>query len=259
MKRNDYNQNQIYDALKKNGICEGDSLFLHSNIGFFGILENAKTQNDYCKAFFDAIFSVIGLEGTLVVPTFTYSYCWGKIFDKENTPSTCGVFTEYVRKKQNSFRSTDANFSISSIGKNAEYFTKNSPENPFGNDSFWERFLSKNGKICNLNFDAGSTFFHFVERQLNVSYRYDKAFEGKSIIDGKIISGKFYHYVRDSSNPNVYPNFTKFDKRARELGLAKSENLGRGQIVCISVKDTMKLIKEEIKKTPNFLIEGNLN
>ena len=36
-----------------------------------------------------------------------------------------------------------------------------------------------NNKVfCNLNFDAGSTFVHYVERSLKVPYRFDKSFSG---------------------------------------------------------------------------------
>jgi len=41
------------------------------------------------------------------------------------------------------------------------------------------------------------------------------------------------------------------------LGLAKTANLGRGQIVLISAKDTFELIKKEIKKNPSFLVKGD--
>jgi len=257
MVRYDYTKKDIIDALIGVGLHRGDNIFNHSNLGFFGILKGAKDKNDYCTSFKNAIFDVIGTEGTLVVPTFTYSFCWNKVYDKEKTEGLCGIFSEFVRKNSSSFRSDDANFSVSALGKNAKFFTDNIPSNPFEKNSFWDRFFSRDGKICNFNFDAGSTFFHYAEKQIGVPYRYDKPFAGKSLIEGKLVTKTFYHYVRDPKNPDVYPDFTKLDKKARELGLAKVANLGRGQVVCISVKDTFNLIKKEIIKNPNFLIKGS--
>lgn len=256
MERFDYSKTDIIRALMKVGIAKNDDIFIYSNIGFFGRLRDAKDKESYYRIFKDAIFEVIGKDGTLVVPVFTYSFCWNKIFDKDRTPGVCGIFAEMVRLDPESLRSDDANFSIAAIGPNAEYYTKNSPEHSFGENSFWEKFLKNNGKFCNFNFDSGSTFIHYVEKLLKVKYRYDKKFNGKSIINGDEVEGAFYHFVYDLSNPNNSPFFEKFDKYTKELGIAKIADLGKGQIVSISAKDTLEIIKKEIQKDPDFLIMG---
>ena len=255
MNNADYKYEDIVEAVKKVGIQKDDVLFSYSNIGFFGKMHNAESINDYCSAFKKAIFEVIGDDGTLVVPTFSYSFCNNKTFDKNKTPSVCGVFTEYIRKHQDAKRSNEPNFSISAIGKHTEFFTKNQPSHPFDKDSFWERFLIKNGKFLNLNFDSGSTFFHFVEKVINVPYRYDKKFLGKLKINSKFVEKEFFHFVYDKNKLENKPNFEKFHKRALMSQIAKTANLGKGQIVCISSQNTMDLIKKEIKKDPNFLIQ----
>ena len=51
------------------------------------------------------------------------------------------------------------------------------------------------------------------------------------------------------------PDFEKFHKKAIELKKVKISNLGKGQIVCISAKNTFDLIKNEIISNPNFLIK----
>ncbi len=258
MKDYDYSKEDIVKALRSAGVEKGDSIFSHSNIGFFGKLKDAKTAEDYYKAFKEVIFEVIGEEGTLVVPTFSYSFCKNKSFDAKNTPGVCGLFSEMVRKDKNSVRSADANFSIAAIGKNAEYFTKDTTFHSFGKGCFWERFLKKDGKFCNFNFDSGSTFIHYVEKCLGVPYRYDKGFSGKLLENGKEIECEFIHFVYDLNNPEHVPDFTKLDKRAKELGFSKVANLGKGTILRISAKDKFKLISEEIKKVPNFLIKGRI-
>lgn len=255
--RYDYSKEDITKSLKKVGVKRGDSVFIHSNIGFFGKLRGASNQESCYRILREAIFEVIGKEGTLVVPTFSYSFCWGKIFDKNKTPSVCGFLSEMVRQDPQALRSYDANFSIAAIGKNAEYFTRDAPEHSFGSNSFWERFLKREGKFCNFNFDSGSTFFHYVERLLNVPYRYDKMFKGNFIMNGEEREGVFYHFVYDLEKPNNAPDFTKFDKKAKEVGCAKTANLGKGQIVLISAKDTLELIRKEIKKNHTFLIKGD--
>jgi len=252
----DYTKEDIIKALMRVDLKKGDSIFIHSNVGFFGRLKDANTAVDFYEIFKDAIFSVIGKEGTLVVPTFTYSYCWGKDFDKKNTPGVCGFLSEMVRKDPDSLRSDDANFSIAAIGKKAQYFTENAPEHSFEGNSFWGRFLKENGIICNFNFDSGSTFLHFVEKSLRVSYRYDKKFTGKSISGDTVREGFFYHFVCDHSKREDMPNFEKFDLLAKSLGLSKTADLGKGQIVAISARDTFDLVQDQLNTNSRFLLEG---
>jgi len=258
MKNYDYTEKEIVQALKVVGIHEGDNIFVHSNLGFFGKLNGANQRDDYCKIFKNSIFNVLGPKGTLVVPTFSYSFCNSQIFDIKKTVSVCGVFSEYIRKCKGVLRSDDANFSVVALGEKAEYFTKNVANNPFGPNSFCDRFLKSDGKFCNFNLDSASTFIHYVEKSVKVPYRYDKAFPGIAMINGEKINKTFYHYVYDLQKPQNSPNFTKFDKKAKEGGLVQTANLGKGQIVCISAKNTFELIKKEILNDPEFLIMGPL-
>ena len=256
MNKYDYTVQNILDSLKQVGLKKGDSIFTYSNLGFFGKLKNAETSEDYCAAFRDAIFKIIGNEGTLVVPAFSYSFCNSTRFNVSSTPSVCGMFSEYIRNDAQSKRSNDPNFSISAIGESAEYFTQDCQPHSFGKDSFWERYLKKNGKFCNFNFDSGSTFFHYIEKLLNVRYRYDKEFKGFLKLNNRYAEKIFVHFVYDKEKPENGPDFEKFHKKAIELKKAKISNLGKGQIVCISAKNTFDLIKNEIISNPNFLIKG---
>jgi aminoglycoside 3-N-acetyltransferase len=251
----DYTQEDISYALVHAGIRYGDTIFIHSNIGYFGRLKDAVLPQDYYKAFKTAIIKVIGPEGTLVVPAFSYSFCWGKPFDRQKTPGVCGFLSEQVRQDPESIRSDDANFSVAAIGKNAQYLTENAPEYSFGPGSFWERFHSLNGIICNFNFDAGSTFIHYVERSLHVPYRSDKRFEGIAITGNISQKKDYYHFVYDLEKPGDEPEFSRFDAIAKERGIAKVADLGKGQIVSISSQDTLDLIRDIMAKNPRILLK----
>lgn len=176
MAKINYTQNDLEQALKAIGLKAGDNLFIHSNIGFFGNMENALTAQDLCKNFTSAIRNVISEEGTLVLPTFSYSFCHSEIYNPKTTKSDCGMLTTYTMELSDTYRSLDPNFSITTWGKNAVYYTEKPTHESFGAGSFWERLLSTGGKIVCMNFDCGSTFIHFVERYCSVDYRYNKAF-----------------------------------------------------------------------------------
>ena len=73
-------------TLKKLGLKKGDVVYCSSNIGIFATTSLGFNKKKICKLIFDSIFKVIGTNGMLVVPTFTYSFCNNEIFDiKKNS------------------------------------------------------------------------------------------------------------------------------------------------------------------------------
>lgn len=251
-----FNKEDIINALINVGVEKDDILFIHSNMGFFGPAQNVNNINDYCSLFVESIFDVIGKNGTLTVPAFSYSFFKNEIFDLENTKSTTGAFSEFIRCIENSVRSIDPNFSVCAFGKNAIELTKDIEPYTFGNKAFFSRLHRYNGKICNFNFDSGSTFIHYVEKQLQVPYRYNKGFKGTIHYNNNVLETEFYHFVRSLDNHAAYPDFTKFDAFVKKNNIAHIANLGKGQIVLISAKDTFDTVQKQLEIDDKFLIKG---
>lgn len=248
-----YNRAQLAAALRQVGVQPGDVVFSHSNVGYFGLPEEGRGSDAVCATILGAIQDVLGDDGTLVVPTFSYSFCKGEQFDPNETPSTCGAFTEYVRRQPAAIRSLDPIFSVAALGARAAELVADVSADCFGAGTFWARFLTANGVICNLNFDAGSTFIHHVERCLRVPYRFDKLFTGIFCVDGREERGAAVFFCRDGSNPDTIPAFEPFDALAREQGIARSAKVGRGAVVALRARETYRLIEEQLLEDPWFL------
>lgn len=251
-----YTEQDVVEALAALDIQAGDTLFVHSNVGFFGRLAGAGSMNDCYAAFKRAFFRVLGTQGTLVMPTFSYSFCKQQAFDPDQTPGVCGMLSEALRRDPEALRSADANFSVAAVGRHARMLTDHAPSHSFGPDSVWERFLQVGGQFCNLNFDAGSTFVHYVEKCLHVPYRYDKDFTGTLIRNGHAETRTFTHFVYDHDQPAHAPVFTRFHQAAMAAGLARTRNVGKGQILRISAQDSFRLIADTLSRDPGFLIRG---
>ena len=251
----DYTRQDIESCLGKIGVAPGDNLFIHSNIGFYGRMEGVKCAADLCEGFFLALKNVVGPSGTIVLPSFSYSFCHGEVYNPETTGSDCGMLTEYALKQPDTIRSLDPNFSVVSWGKLAGFYTENASHESFGADSFWARFLGTGGKLVCMNFDCGSTFVHFAERANNVPYRYNKAFNG--IIElggGKTLHDYAVHYIFD--NERDYPTFDRLDRKCRETGICKVCDLGRGTMLAIDIRQYYDLICDSLKENPRFLTVG---
>ncbi|WBA07883.1 AAC(3) family N-acetyltransferase [Salinivibrio kushneri] len=248
-----YTKQELIEAIKSVGIKNGDVLFCHSNVGYLGMPEGAKNKDEALQIILDAILSVIGDQGTLAVPTFTYSFSSGEIYNPISSPSNCGMFAEYVRCLQSSIRSNDPSISVACIGSLALDLTQDLPENAYDESAFFGRFFDKNGKILNINFDAGSTFLHFVERELSVPYRFDKTFVGKKYAGDNIVEAKSVIWVRDMDIKGSEANFERFNSVAVSQGYYKKQKIGRGTIGSITSSDAYSLLEKEIKKNVWFL------
>ena len=77
-------------------------------------------KKDFVDFYLNIFKKLIGKNGTIICPSFSYS--WGqdkkkKIFDINNTQGKTGVFSEYLRQQRGSKRTLDPMFSFISIGK----------------------------------------------------------------------------------------------------------------------------------------------
>lgn len=252
-----YTYKDIVDALKSIGITKGDTLFIHSNIGFFGRMENVKKPEELCDGFLKALQEAVGEEGTVVVPTFSYSFCHNEVYDAKMTPTTCGMLPEYMRKQGNVIRSNDPNFSVAAVGKLAQYYTENPAHESFGEGSFWERFLENKGKILCMNMDCGSTFVHYIEHLNQVPYRYNKAFNGVWIDEnGEEKRDYFVHYVCSMEKPEDVAYFVRLDEKCHAAGICSSTSLGKGTMLVMDSDKYVEFISETLKTEPRFLTVG---
>tara|TARA_B100000214_G_C23908274_1_gene599966 strand:- start:300 stop:1052 length:753 start_codon:yes stop_codon:yes gene_type:complete len=244
----DYNSKNICLALKKANIKKGDIILCHSNLGFFGKPKGIKNPNSLCRLFFKSFMNVLGEDGTLIVPTFSYSF-----FKKEkfivNTKSEMGIFSEYVRNLTKSKRSMDPNFSVSVYGKNKEYFCDTILNNTYDDESFFGKFHKKNGKIVTLNF-LGSTILHYYERKLKVPYRFDKKFFG-TVNGKKEIWVVFSRYLNKKFVHDPLP-ITKILRKKKYFFRSR---LGKGEITSISSENFYRTVKNSLKNNKYILTE----
>ena len=253
----DYSKKDIIKCLKKMHLTKGDTIYCHSSIGYFGRLLDCHSSDDLCECFFESIFEVIGDSGTLIVPTYTYSFPKNEIFNPNKSISRMGIFSEWVRRHKDSLRVVDPCYSVSVVGKNKEYFINNATVNSFGKNSVFDKFFNLNGRILCLNF-PGNTFIHYIERKLNVNYRFDKIFSGLIEENGELIKAKSIIYVRFLSDDSLEHSPINYEFEGRKSGLIKSVKLGRGEMSSVSSKGVYKIIIDNIKNRPYFLTKAEV-
>ena len=253
MPEGDYSSEELFTAMNDVHLLPGDTVYCHSNIGLFGRVSDNSFNRDFtCRLFLEAIQSAIGPQGTLIVPTYTYSYSNNLPFDPENSPSRMGVYSEWIRQHPESRRSYDPFFSVAALGPKADYYCDNLPPNSFAPNSTFDRLLESNGVILCLN-HPGCTLLHFVERQLGVPYRFDKRFSGEFILHDVRHEQEWDIWVRYLSDDLLKHSPKAFVKKIKEYHLARWCNVGRGEVLAVSAQNVLKIVEETLAVDPWFL------
>ena len=56
---NDYSLKELKIALNEIGLKKNDTIFCHSNLAFFGKMQNIQSKDKLCEILYEAIFDII--------------------------------------------------------------------------------------------------------------------------------------------------------------------------------------------------------
>ena len=193
-------KNDINKIINKIGIKKNSTLYITGNIFNLGIQSNE--INKFCEIFYDMIKNKIKNSGNILVPTATLNLIrTRKIFDKNTKSYLMGVFSEFIRQKKKSLRSSHPLWSFSGEGKNIKEIFKDISLSAYGQDSVFERLLKyKTTFICFGRPNLSIAMLHYAEQMVGVPYRFTKEFEVRCRIKNKIIKKTCLLGVRYNSN-----------------------------------------------------------
>lgn len=230
------------------GIRRGDNVMCHSFLPSLGLIEGG------AAAVIHSMLKAVGNSGSIVFPSFTYSYCNNQVFDWHNTRSTVGVLADLAKEISGSERSLDPNFSMVCLGPNASEIMERKSKHSFGEESIYHKIFQKNFKmlLLGVDFTALSLFMH-LEKLLKVEYRYDKTFFGKTIKDKIEFTDEAIHFVRD-----LDINFSTDRKPIGEILAGhpdcRKTFCGFRPHWCIPALTIGDLVFDKVRSEPYFLI-----
>jgi aminoglycoside 3-N-acetyltransferase len=182
------------------GVKPGQVVLCHSFLPSLGRISPGP------EAVVETLLELLGSGGTVIAPTFTYSYFRGEVYDLDNSSSTVGVLGDLVRKWPGAIRSLEPNFSMAAIGAQAQTLMARDVMNPFALGGYYDKLLKSDGQalLVGVDFTALPLFMH-LEWVYKVSYRYEKEFSGTTRVNGKEYEDKAIHFVRDEKrDPTSY-------------------------------------------------------
>lgn len=241
------------EALFNLGVKEGDIVFLHSDITVFGklILSNRK---EFFNSIISSVKEIIGENGTIIMPSFSYSFCKGEIFDVQKTKGTVGALNEFFRKSDDTVRTVQPIFSCSIWGKGKNEFREVSLDS-FGKDSIFDKLFKNRGKLLFLGADFHAcTYLHYIEQSFKIPYRYLKVFKGKIKNEEKDYLAECKFYVR-YLDKNVILETERLKNHLLGKNIMKQTKVGAGSILLIDSKDLYNEVFELLKKDIFYLLK----
>ncbi|WP_020560568.1 AAC(3) family N-acetyltransferase [Thiofilum flexile] len=234
-----YTQRNILDAYERVGVSAGKTVYITGNFGRPGLYEN-KGKDSLLNAHYSALRDLIGSQGTLVVPTHSWSLCnTDKVFDPAKTPSETGIFTEFLRKKEGSIRQLHPFSSSTAHGYKAEYFCTNNSRHVYGPQSPFSRMIDEDALYVSVGKEIETTasIVHHLEFMMGVPYRYVKEFMHPCIIGTKKTIQPWYLYVLYNNINIVRDRNRKIFDIFRKEHTVNSIPLGNSFIESFSMRD----------------------
>jgi aminoglycoside 3-N-acetyltransferase len=240
---------ELISEFKRIGLTKGDTLLIHSSFKSFGGINGGP------QTVVDALISVLGDEGTLIVPRFNFDFSSdGTMWDVRSTPSHMGIISEFVRKDPRSRKVFHPIYPFSIIGKHADELVKHRYKGGYGKDSIFNQLLILDAKIIQIDkVYKSTTLIHHVEEMLKVDYKYYKNFTGDVIDEnGKKYKDTFNLYVRDWEKGYV-TDVIPIGKILENKGVMKIDKIGDATIWHMKAKDVYQCTANAIKNNPHVL------
>ena len=250
--RFDYTLEELFGAYRALGITQGDSLFVTTGLGFLGRLRGVLSLQELCKAHLNCIQEIIGPSGTLIVPTYSYSF--GKeggiennIFDVSLTLSAIGDFPNYVINEDGFLRTHDPMMSVCIWGLHAKHLAKDLPQSSYGIGCLFERLLNLENMKC-LSVGLGTNwtpFIHYFDYVNRFEYRYDKLFMGSIYDNSKLLHRNVtWNYSVPARLNKGSGNCQKLGRMAELNNIWDRLDVGRSQIACAFYKQLYSFATE---------------
>lgn len=240
---------QLKEMLGFLGLSRGDSVLVFSNVMSLGKMESE------LDGVMTALQQTVGDSGTVIFPTFSFSFCEGQVFNRQETPSKCGVLTEYARRLPETFRSVQPIHSFAAVGARAKEALHMTDKTSFGSGSALASMLEMGTRVLLLG-TVHNTYIHFVEEKCQVEYRFDKEFSGEIIDGDKRYTDTFVSFVRHLDRQGLmtedrHPQRQIFfgSKHCREA------NLGYGTHRLFRAQDFCDFFEPRLKEDPLFFVD----
>lgn len=225
------NARDLARAFGEVGLAAGETVYVGSSMAGLSYIEGREAM------VLEALWSVIGRAGTLVLPTGSREFRQSGIFDREKSVSAQGLLSEYFRRQPGALRSFAPPFNaICAMGPQAQALCSIESETSFGPDSVYERMAELRARqlMIGCNFRDGVSHMHCLEERHDAPYREWRPYTGKIVVNGTVTTREFRHHTRI---PSFQLDYTPLETALDAAGAIKRQAVGLTMISSFSLED----------------------
>ena len=252
---------QLVQSLRSVGVRLGDTVFVHVSLGPLGLGQDA-APDERGRIVVDAVRQAVGPDGTLLMPTYSFSFCRQELYDLQETVTRGGPWSrspevlEYLRRLPEAHRSRDPIHSVAGLGPEAQTLVSGLPSTCFGPGSIFDRLRAAGAKICLLGLPLEeATFRHHIEEMVGVPYRFRKLFTGQIRDRGVVRREGWLYYVRILAS-NADSDAARLERLARDAGVCRAAPLGAGEVLAVDCPEFFEFTAGHLRCDRWFTARG---
>lgn len=247
-------QSDFLQKLRSVGADECDVLYIHAGIQF-GLPNLQLGRLKILEAISKVLYEL--KVGTLIMPSYTFSFCNGEVFDRQKSISPMGALNEYFRLNHGWLRSCDPLMSNILYGSELGLLTNIGKES-VGKESTFDLMTNLGMKVKFLFFGTRIhecfTYMHYLEAIRGVEYRYRFPFSGLIVDGARRYDDTYNLFIRDcgveaGDGARIYENLLV------ERGIAKFQIAGNSSISCVELKQARDVYLELLNLSSSFYIK----
>ncbi len=236
----------LIHKFSKLGVKEGDTLLVHASLSSLGYVVGG------AETLYLALKEVIGIEGTIVVPSQTVEISdpaswqyppvpeeWHDVIrdampaysKKLSYSKAMGAFSQFIGILPDSIRSNHPMYSFTAIGEKAsEIIGQNSFDFPFGDESPLGRMYSIGAKVLMIGTDfETNTSLHLAENRLNREVIYERS---------KIVTEDGEKWLSFKNiELDIYDDYLEIQNRFMENHLVAHTTINEGTVYLFDMKE----------------------
>lgn len=240
---------QLKDIPGKLEIEKGDTLLVSSDLKglLFQCLEHGDDTD--LNVFLESLMGAVGIEGTILLPTFNWDFCKGITFNYRRTPSRTGSLGKVALKRKEFLRTKHPLYSFAVWGKDARKLYEMENKDSFGLDSPFSYLKEVKAKnlFIDVSYQDSFTFAHYAEEwEGSVPYRYVKDFTAGYIDEqGREEVRTYSMFVRDLGK-NVHVTIDPMEKQFVEAGAVRRYEINGVDFRLLDLDKAYELMKKDI-------------
>ncbi len=242
----------VVNGLNELGLPYGCKVLVHSALSSLGYVEGG------ADTVINALLDVVGLQGTVMVPTLTgdetLSPTNPPFFDPVNTSCWTGRIPETLRKRPDAIRSLHPTHSVAAIGADAQLLTRDHwfSMTPCDEHSpYYKLAQQADGYILLIGVDhESSTMFHCVEEMVGVDYHMQPGFAKARIMIGNREVSRHYLLHRYGAARN----FNIMEEVFVEREVQMSGRIANASARLIKASEAFQLTLSALRADPCILL-----